>query len=252
MRWMPLWTLAAVGVVTALVLATAAALFLAFLERAAMHRDADQARRWLDEGLDSRADRRGRRRSREEPSRRRRRRSGAEAPPRRGPITIRPVPLSAASRDEYVRRWRYLLSRFVEQPRITTADTHDLARKLLAERDYPVEELDRDDVTVPDEFQVVAENYRIAHRVSSGVRTARTEQLRRAMLHLRVVLEELLADPPYDARIKPRKLTPREREDEQLRERERAVPAPNVDRYRVVVTDEGPQPPSEDDLHSPT
>src|SRR5207247_7540021 len=102
----------------------------------------------------------------------------------------------------------------------TTGEPHDLVRELLAERDYPVQELDRDDVDVPEEFLVVAENYRIAHRVSSGVRTARTEQLRRAMLHLRVVLEELLADPPYDARIRPRKLTPREREEEQLRERE--------------------------------
>jgi hypothetical protein len=158
------------------------------------------------------------------------------------------VPISTASRDEYLKRWRYLLSRFVEQPRITTADTHDLARKLLTERDYPVEDLDRDDVAVPEEFLVVAENYRIAHRVSSGIRTARTEQLRRAMLHLRVVLEELLADPPYDARIRPRKLTPREREDEQLREREQHLPAPNVERYRVMVTDEGPQPPSEDHM----
>ena len=238
----------AVGVVTALVLATAAALLLAFLERSAAERAWERTHEWLGPGMAPRRDRRGRRRSREEPPRRKRWRAGAQAPHRRGPITIHPVPISTASRDEYLKRWRSLLSRFVEQPRITTADTHDLARKLLTERDYPVEDLDRDDVAVPEEFLVVAENYRIAHRVSSGIRTARTEQLRRAMLHLRVVLEELLADPPYDARIRPRKLTPREREDEQLREREQHLPAPNVERYRVMVTDEGPQPPSEDHM----
>jgi hypothetical protein len=245
---MPLWTLAAVGVVTALVLATAAALVLALLERRAVEKAEDDTSEWPSPRVPPRRERRVKRRSREEPPRRRRRRPSAEAPRRRGPATVRPVPLSTAARDEYIKRWRYLLSRFVEQPRITTADTHDLARKLLADRGYPLEDLDSDDVSVPEEHLVVAENYRIAHRVSSGIRTARTEQLRRAMLHLRVVLEDLLADPPYDLKVRPRRLTPREREEEQLREREQSPPAPNVDRYRVLVTDEGPQSSSEDHM----
>src|ERR671935_9613 len=48
------------------------------------------------------------------------------------------------------------------------------------------------------EHQVVVENYRIAHRLAEGGRRANTEQLRLAMLHYRVVLEELLEEPPFD------------------------------------------------------
>ena len=218
-EWMPLWTLAAVGVATALVIATAAALILALLDRSAA-----EARR----------------------RRFRRPRATKEAGLLGSVADVRPVPLSTASRDDYLKRWRYLLSRFVEQPRVTTAETHDLTRKLLAERGYSLEDLDRDEVRFPDEHLVVAENYRMAQRATSGLRSARTEQLRRAMLHMRVVLEELLADPPYDLVIPPRKQ--RRRERRRAENRPTLRPAPDVDRYRVLVTDEGAQPPREDQI----
>ena len=151
-EWMPLWTLAAVGVATALMLATAAALLLALLDRSAA-----EARR----------------------RRFRKPRAAKEAGALGSVADVRPVPLSSASRDDYIKRWRYLLSRFVDEPRASTAETHDLARKLLSERGFSLEDLDRDNVRFPDEHLVVAENYRMAHRATSGLRSARTEQCRR-------------------------------------------------------------------------
>jgi len=218
-EWMPLWTLAAVGVATALMLATAAALLLALLDRSAA-----EARR----------------------RRFRKPRAAKEAGALGSVADVRPVPLSSASRDDYIKRWRYLLSRFVDEPRASTAETHDLARKLLSERGFSLEDLDRDNVRFPDEHLVVAENYRMAHRATSGLRSARTEQCRRAMLHLRVVLEELLGDPPYDLMIRPRRGRKRERQREDGLPV--LLPVPNVDRYRVVVTDDGPEPPHEDSI----
>ena len=238
------------GIVTALVVATAVALVMALLERASLRGTGQDDRTWGSAPpVPERRERRKQGRV-DQPARRRRWRARpvTEARARGAVAAIRPTALSAVARDEYLRRWRYLLSRFVEEPKATTEETYDLARKLLAERGYPLEDLDRDDVGVPDEHLALVANYRIAHHVASGLRSARTEALRRAMLHLRVVLEELLADPPYDLKVRPRRPGRRKPQEDLVPEREARRRAPDVDRYRVVVTDEGPQPPSEDHM----
>ena len=153
---------------------------------------------------------------------------------RSGEASFRVVPLGAAARDGYLRQWRHLRAEFVEEPGRTAERTDDLVQDLMFDRGYSVEALDDPDLKVAVEHQVVAENYRIAHRLAAGARRANTEQLRLAMLHFRVVLEELLEEPPYDAFGPKRRVR---------RKRKTARPEPDVERYRISVTDEGPEPP---------
>jgi hypothetical protein len=153
---------------------------------------------------------------------------------RSGEASFRMVPLGATARERYLRQWRHLRAEFVEEPGRTTERTDDLVQDLMFDRGYSVEALDDPDLKVAAEHQVVAENYRIAHRLAAGARGAGTEQLRLAMLHFRVVLEELLEEPPYDAFPPKRKVR---------RKRKAGRPEPDVDRYRISVTDEGPESP---------
>ena len=153
---------------------------------------------------------------------------------RSGEASFRVVPLAAATRDGYLRQWRHLRAEFVEEPGRTTERTDDLVQDLMFDRGYPVEALDDPELKVAVEHQVVAENYRIAHRLAAGARRANTEQLRLAMLHFRVVLEELLEEAPYDAFAPKRRVR---------RKRKAARPEPDVERYRINVTDQGPEPP---------
>jgi hypothetical protein len=153
---------------------------------------------------------------------------------RSGELSVRVVPLSAAARDHYVRQWRHLRAEFVEEPGRTTERADQVVQDIMFDRGFPVADLEDDTLPVASEHQVVVENYRIAHRLAAGARRANTEQLRLAMLHFRVVLEELVADLPFDAF--PAKPRPR-------RKRRSALPQPDVDRYRIAVTDQGPEPP---------
>ena len=153
---------------------------------------------------------------------------------RSGEMSLRVVPLSAGARNRYLRQWRHLRAEFVEEPNRTTERTDETVQDLLFDRGFPIEELEDPDLLIAPEHQVVVENYRIAHRLAAGARRANTEQLRLAMLHFRVVLEELLEDPPFDLAAPKRKVR---------RKRKSAFPEPDVDRYRINVTDQGPEPP---------
>jgi hypothetical protein len=153
---------------------------------------------------------------------------------RSGEASFRIVPLGAAARERYLRQWRHLRAEFVEEPGRTTERADELVQDLMFDRGYSVDALDDPDLKVAAEHLVVTENYRIAHRLAAGARRANTEQLRLAMLHFRVVMEELLEEPPYDAFAPKRRVR---------RKRRAARPEPDVERYRISVTDEGPEPP---------
>jgi hypothetical protein len=153
---------------------------------------------------------------------------------RSGEMSLRVVPLSASARNRYLRQWRHLRAEFVEEPNRTTERTDEVVQDLMFDRGFPVEALEDPDLLIAPDHQVVVENYRIAHRLAAGAPRANTEQLRLAMLHFRVVLEELLEDPPFDLAAPKRKIR---------RKRKSALPQPDVDRYRINVTDQGPEPP---------
>jgi len=152
-----------------------------------------------------------------------------------GELSVRVVPLSATARDRFQRQWRHFRAEFVEEPHRTAERTDAMVQDLLFDRGFPVEALEDPELKIGLEQHVVLEYYRVAHRLAAGARRANTEQLRLAMLHFRVVLEELLDAPPFDQAM-PRRRTRRRRKSAS------PLPQPDVDRYRIDVTDQGTHP----------
>jgi hypothetical protein len=107
---------------------------------------------------------------------------------------LRIVPLSPEARDRYLRSWRDLQERFVDEPSQSMTSADQLVTEVMRERGYPMDEFEQraDDVSV--DHPRVVENYRSAHRiyVAEGNGTATTEDLRQAVIHYRALFDELL------------------------------------------------------------
>jgi hypothetical protein len=103
-------------------------------------------------------------------------------------------PLSFAEAEQFAHEWRRTQGRFVDEPRQSIADADGLVRKVMHLRGYPVGEFDQrvEDISV--DHPHVVEHYRAAHRiaVASASGEAGTEELRQAMVHYRVLFEDLL------------------------------------------------------------
>lgn len=102
--------------------------------------------------------------------------------------------LSAADRSSFVTRWNEVQARFVDDPRgaVTVADS--LVTEVMQARGYPTGEFEQRAADLSVDYPVIVDNYRAAHdialRHSSG--KASTEDLRQAMVHYRVLFQELL------------------------------------------------------------
>jgi hypothetical protein len=107
-------------------------------------------------------------------------------------LEIRSLP--AATRDRYLEDWRNAESRFVSDPRDAVRAAERLVIRVLEERGYP----DHDDnarliALVAVDHPHVADRYRHGHAMLENVDGAEsTENLRKAMLDFRSVLEEVL------------------------------------------------------------
>ncbi|MDX3849628.1 hypothetical protein [Streptomyces sp. AK02-01A] len=119
---------------------------------------------------------------------------------------LRPEPLTAEQREQYVARWAGLQERFVDAPREAVAEADRLVARLAEERGYPDgarydEQLDA--LSVHHAHQV--DGYRRVHQVASeDGRGASTEELREAMVGARELFERLiLARPEESGRSRP-------------------------------------------------
>ena len=97
------------------------------------------------------------------------------------------VPLSNESRDRYLTDWDRIETRFVEAPEEAVREADALVMSILRERRHPLE-----DRRLPREL-------RDAHHDMS-VKGDRTEGMRRALLHYRVVVERMVGAPVRDER----------------------------------------------------
>ena len=113
---------------------------------------------------------------------------------RREKFKIRP--LSDADRSSFHVRWNEVQARFVDDPRgaVTVADS--LVTDVMQTRGYPIGEFDQRAADLSVDYPLIVENYRAAHdiavRHSSG--KASTEDLRQAMVHYRLLFQELLEE----------------------------------------------------------
>jgi hypothetical protein len=129
-------------------------------------------------------------------SRRERRNAEAELAERveeRDRLEIRP--LSDGARERYAARWQATQAHFVEMPAPALEEAEALLAQVMEERGYPVDGFERQAALISVDHLQLVENYREAHATRDRVRqgSGDTEDMRRAMLRYRSLLDELLA-----------------------------------------------------------
>jgi FtsZ-interacting cell division protein ZipA len=111
-------------------------------------------------------------------------------------------PLSAADRSSFAVRWSEVQARFVDDPRgaVTVADS--LVTEVMQVRGYPIGEFEQRAADLSVDYPVIVDNYRAAHDIAlrHGAGKASTEDLRQAMVHYRVLFQELLEEPKTERR----------------------------------------------------
>ena len=110
---------------------------------------------------------------------------------------LRIRPLSASARAEYAGEWRAVQESFVDQPLHAVIDGQDLLASVMKERGYPAEDADQIGADLSVTHAATLDHYRAAQEIRADAERgdASTEDLRQALIHLRVVFGELLGKP---------------------------------------------------------
>jgi FtsZ-interacting cell division protein ZipA len=105
--------------------------------------------------------------------------------------------LSAEDRSSFALRWNEVQARFVDDPRgaVTVADS--LVTDVMQRRGYPIGEFEQRASDLSVDYPLIVENYRAAHEIATlhNEGKASTEDLRQAMVHYRLLFQELLEEP---------------------------------------------------------
>ena len=106
-------------------------------------------------------------------------------------LAIRSLP--SAARERYLEEWRHAEVRFVSDPRDAVRAAERLVERVLEERGYPEEDdFEHRLALVAVDHPDVVERYRHGRAMVANDGAERTEDLRKAMLDYRTVLEDLL------------------------------------------------------------
>ena len=105
-------------------------------------------------------------------------------------------PLDPQLRLRYAEEWRTIQARFVDDPEAAFEEADRLVEDVMAERGYPVGDVDRQMADLSVEHSDVVAHYREAHEVAQELALGRTttEGLRRGMVHYRALFDALLDD----------------------------------------------------------
>lgn len=116
----------------------------------------------------------------------------AERERRRESLELRD--LEPGRRRQLDATWQKVQTDFVEHPRGAVARAHELVREAMAERGYPVDDVEREAEYVSVDHPELVADYREANRVatSSERGDVTTEELRQAMVHYRAMFTRLL------------------------------------------------------------
>jgi hypothetical protein len=109
-------------------------------------------------------------------------------------LRIRPLPPGEAER--FAAGWREIQKRFVDEPETAVVEADRLVTDVMQRRGYPMADFDQRAADLSVNHPRVIESYRAAHGIAgrSGNGGASTEELRQAMVHYRVLFEDLLED----------------------------------------------------------
>ena len=104
------------------------------------------------------------------------------------------VPLAPSDAARFSQAWANLQGSFVDNPKEVVAQADQLVRELMVQRGYPMADFEHRAADISVDHPAVVENYRaaqvIAARDTRGEAT--TEDLRNAVVHYRVLFNELL------------------------------------------------------------
>jgi hypothetical protein len=102
--------------------------------------------------------------------------------------------LVPAERVQLAIEWRALQSRFVDDPRGAVRDADKLIDRVMTLRGYPDSDFENRSAAISVGYPEVANNYRTAHVITLHRRHSQvtTEDLRDAMIHYRLLFDELL------------------------------------------------------------
>jgi hypothetical protein len=104
------------------------------------------------------------------------------------------VPLSPEDRDRLTGAWQLEQAGFVDDPRTAVANADKLVTEVMKARGYPMGDFEQRAADISVDHSLVVTNYRIAHDIALRDRGGETstEELRTALLHYRMLFEDLL------------------------------------------------------------
>ncbi|MFC3110482.1 LPXTG cell wall anchor domain-containing protein [Undibacterium arcticum] len=104
------------------------------------------------------------------------------------------VPLAPPEAARFSQAWAVLQGRFVDNPKGVVIEADHLVRELMVKRGYPMEDFEHRAADISVDHPAVVDHYRSAQAIA--VRDERgeadTEELRKAVVHYRVLFDELL------------------------------------------------------------
>ena len=111
-------------------------------------------------------------------------------------------PLPPTERVRFADLWKQQQARFVDDPPGAVDGADQLVEEVMRRRGYPVGDFEQRAADISVDHPEVVQNYRAAHQIALLLDhgRARTEDLRRAMVHYRALFEELLDDRLAEAR----------------------------------------------------
>ena len=104
------------------------------------------------------------------------------------------TPLAPAEAARFSQAWNALQARFVDNPKGVVVQADQLVRELMLKRGYPMGDFERRAADISVDHPTVVEHYRAAQAIAARDERgeADTEELRKAVVHYRVLFDEML------------------------------------------------------------
>ncbi len=104
------------------------------------------------------------------------------------------TPLAPAEAARFSQAWNALQARFVDNPKGVVVQADQLVRELMLKRGYPMGDFERRAADISVDHPAVVEHYRAAQTIAARDERgeADTEELRKAVVHYRVLFDEML------------------------------------------------------------
>jgi hypothetical protein len=104
------------------------------------------------------------------------------------------APLTPSDAGKFSQAWINLQGRFVDNPSDVVIQADQLVREVMLKRGYPIGDFERRAADISVDHPVVVEHYRAAQALAARNQRgeADTEDLRKAVVHYRVLFDELL------------------------------------------------------------